>query len=118
MDATLTRYLPYRSHKNCFSCEDTDSCNSVDYGVMIDPITGEFNGTAWGENIGWISFSSTTPVSYDITTSWAANYNPYECDFAPADGDTDGKDLSAYIADSSGISLDVLAADFGRTNCP
>jgi hypothetical protein len=102
----------------CFSCEDTDSCNFMDYGVMIDPITGEFSGTAWGENIGWISFSSTTPVSYGVTTSWVANYNPCECDFAHADGDTDGKDLSAYIADSAGISLDVFAADFGRTNCP
>ena len=44
-------------------------------------------------------------------------YDACECDFAPSDGDTDGSDLAAYISDSSGISLDVLAADFGRTNC-
>jgi hypothetical protein len=27
-----------------FSCENTDSCGTVDYGVTIDPATGEFNG--------------------------------------------------------------------------
>ena len=39
-----------------FSCENTDSCEDVYYGVTIDPATGEFNGHAWSENIGWIKF--------------------------------------------------------------
>ena len=45
-------------------------------------------------------------------------YPTCECDFSTPDGDVDGADLAAYIVDSAGISLDVFAADFGRTNCP
>jgi hypothetical protein len=34
------------------------TCASTgNYGVTIDPITGQFSGSAWGENIGWINFS-------------------------------------------------------------
>jgi hypothetical protein len=40
------------------------------------------------------------------------------CDFAPADGDVDGADLVAYSANSGGISLEEIAAEFGRVNCP
>ncbi len=25
---------------------------------------------AWGENIGWISFDASGPISYKVTTSW------------------------------------------------
>jgi hypothetical protein len=39
-----------------------------------------------------------------------------ECDFEP-DGDVDGSDLAAYIADQAGINLGDLADDFGRTDC-
>jgi photosystem II stability/assembly factor-like uncharacterized protein len=34
------------------------------------------------------------------------------------DGDVDGSDLAAYIADQAGISLSDFAAEFGRTTCP
>jgi hypothetical protein len=44
----------------------------VDYGVTIDPATGEFNGHAWGENIGWITLRSAAPVPFGVTTSWVA----------------------------------------------
>ena len=44
-------------------------------------------------------------------------YTVCECDFPPSDGDVDGSDLAAYISDSAGITLDVLAADFGKTDC-
>ena len=40
-----------------------------------------------------------------------------ECDFEP-DGDVDGSDLVAYIANGAGISLNEFAEEFGRTNCP
>lgn len=53
-----------------FSCENTDSCESADYSVTINPATGEFSGQAWGENIGWISFASTEPVVFAVQTSW------------------------------------------------
>ncbi len=50
-----------------FSCENTGSCDNVDYGVKINPATGEFSGQAWGENIGWINFA---PNSIPVNTSW------------------------------------------------
>jgi hypothetical protein len=31
-----------------------------DFGVNINPATGELSGFAWGENIGWINFSMTS----------------------------------------------------------
>jgi subtilisin family serine protease len=34
------------------------------------------------------------------------------------DKDVDGSDLAMYAEDSSGISLAVFAADYGRSNCP
>jgi len=43
-----------------------------------------------------------------------------QCDFEPAEGDSDvdGADLAAYIADDRGVSMAVLAGDFGRIYCP
>lgn len=40
------------------------------------------------------------------------------CDLQPFDGDVDGSDLIAYMADDEGISLREFANDFGKTNCP
>ena len=34
------------------------------------------------------------------------------------DKDVDGADLAEYIFDSGGLTLDVFAANFGKTNCP
>ena len=43
-----------------------------------------------------------------------------QCDFEPAEGDSDvdGADLAAYIADDRGVSMAVLAGEFGRIYCP
>jgi len=38
------------------SLNSTYGGGSYDYGVNIDPQSGEFSGHAWSENIGWISF--------------------------------------------------------------
>jgi len=52
-----------------FSCtNDADNCATKNYGVTIDPNTGEFSGFAWGENVGWISFRSTGAVAFGVTT--------------------------------------------------
>lgn len=40
-----------------FNCSNNSSCAEVDYGVRIDPVTGNFSGYAWSENVGWISFN-------------------------------------------------------------
>lgn len=57
-----------------FSCANTGSCGTVDYGVNISS-AGEFSGYAWSENIGWISFSCENTAScgaenYRVTTPW------------------------------------------------
>ena len=41
-----------------------------------------------------------------------------ECDFEPQDKDVDGIDLYVFLMDSAGISLEDLASDFGRIDCP
>ena len=53
------------------SCENTSSCDTVDYGVTNDG-DGNLSGYAWGENVGWISFSckntdTCTTVDYGVT---------------------------------------------------
>lgn len=44
-----------------FSCANTSSCGTVDYGVTIDPFSGVSSGGARGENLGWIGFASDAP---------------------------------------------------------
>jgi hypothetical protein len=70
-----------------------------------------------------LALNATQPKMLYAGTSndsvWSRPINPpCEGDFAPADGDVDGSDLAAYIADQAGISLSDFAAEFGRTNCP
>lgn len=54
-----------------FSCNNTDSCNQVNYGVTNNG-NGVLSGYAWGENTGWISFScnntsSCNTIQYGVT---------------------------------------------------
>ena len=77
----------------------------TDYGVYIDPATGQFHGWAWGDDVmGWISFncenrgvcSSSTgeggPSNYKVYTTFSFNspptvtnlkVTPYYCDYSP-----------------------------------
>jgi hypothetical protein len=69
------------------SCENTGSCDSVDYGVLNNG-DGQLSGYAWSPNLGWISFScadsnscdsvdygvQVDPVSGEMSGfAWAAN---------------------------------------------
>lgn len=56
------------------SCENTGSCENVDYGVTIDG-EGNFEGYAWGENIGWINFNLIMQPGYRVQTEWSP-YTP------------------------------------------
>ena len=47
------------------TCGGDPSC-----GVRIGHTTGIFSGRAWSENAGWITFSATSPVAYQVATSW------------------------------------------------
>ncbi len=53
-----------------FSCSNTGSCATADYGVKITPATGVFSGRAWGERLGWINFDSQAHAAYVIITQW------------------------------------------------
>jgi len=58
-----------------FSCDDTSGCATADYGVRIDPDTGEITGFAWGANIGWVNFSCENndtcgSVDFRVRTDW------------------------------------------------
>ncbi|MCX5905308.1 MAG: hypothetical protein NTV89_17980 [Proteobacteria bacterium] len=52
-----------------FSCLNTDSCATVDYGVTINA-DGKFDGYAWGENIGWVNFELLSQPDYRVQTAW------------------------------------------------
>ena len=63
------------------NCAYTDSCSSVSYKVSSDA-NGNLSGWAWSESFGWISFASTTPITYGVTvaTTTTANYQAGEFD--------------------------------------
>lgn len=42
------------------SCETTDYCGTVDFGVVNDG-DGNLSGFAWAENVGWINFDPDVP---------------------------------------------------------
>ena len=95
------------------------NANATDFGVNIDPSTGNLFGLAWGENIGWLNFDTRTAlgpnsqqarldyvtnrfrgyawgenvgwINLDDATRYAA-YVPTACrtPFADTDGDGDG----------------------------
>jgi len=45
-----------------FSCTNTMAIGTgLDFGVDINPSTGNFSGYAWSENIGWIDFAPAGP---------------------------------------------------------
>ncbi len=73
----------------------------IDFGVSIPGVNDDFSGL--GPDNGAFEFI----------------VHPGECkgDFVPADGDVDGADLAAYIADHAGIGINDIAAEFGRTDC-
>jgi type II secretory pathway pseudopilin PulG len=50
------------------NCSFTDSCSTVDYKVSSDA-NGKLSGWAWSESFGWISFASTTPITYGVTVA-------------------------------------------------
>lgn len=40
-----------------FNCSDTNSCSTSNYQVKLNKNTNEFEGFAWSQNLGWISFN-------------------------------------------------------------
>jgi hypothetical protein len=75
-----------------FSCENTDSCGDVEYGVVND--SGDISGFAWGENTGWIDMSG---VVIDSNTGDFSGYGysgnigwiSFSCENTDSCGDVD-----------------------------
>ena len=57
------------------SCRNTDTCNSVSYGVSNDT-EGNLSGYAWGENIGWVDFGTSTGA-YQVKISATGTFSGY-----------------------------------------
>jgi hypothetical protein len=84
-----------------FSCENTSSCSTVNYGVLIDS-SANFGGYAWSENIGWINFAMATQPDYAVKTLWGTvdidedgiadrvDNCPSICNSEQLDADSDG----------------------------
>jgi len=116
-------------------CDGIPCYNNVehtDYGVNIDPLTGELYGMAWGENVGWINFTGgaladpPNPARIDLGDcrlrgfAWAENVGwinlddadvfvaiaPGSCTPCPGDFDGDGvvglSDLPTLVANLGG----------------
>ena len=88
-----------------FSCTDhfpglpNECTDSGNYGVHIDPATGEWTGDAWGENIGWINFDHSQNANR-ITTD----------DFDGVSGATDN---CKFDANPSQTNTDFTNPTFG-----
>jgi hypothetical protein len=83
--------------------DETEYANvdGSDFGVNLDPETGELSGYAWGENIGWINFSggalADPPNSARLSRDggecrlrgyvWGENVGWINLDFEDAGGD-------------------------------
>ncbi len=65
-----------------FNCTNvTSECAGSNYGVTIDPATGQFSGYAWSDNVGWVSFTrdatmGTPPAApFDGSENYSALWN-------------------------------------------
>jgi hypothetical protein len=108
--------------------------NGTDFGVNVDPGTGELYGMAWGENIGWINFEGgawatpSMPAAVDFCTRqvtgfvWGENVGWINLDdsehyvslgpCAPGDYDCDGdQDLDDHMVFAILISGPDVPAD-------
>ena len=79
------------------SCENTNSCKTVDYGIINDG-KGNLSGYAWSENTGWISFSCSNKSSCG-TVDYKVVINPYTGIFS---GDAWGENIGWISFDYSG----------------
>jgi len=99
-----------------FSCENTASCGTVDYGVTIDS-DGEFDGWAWGENIGWINFHSADLYGYGVL---ACKVNFIDLGNFVDDWLLSGPGLPGDLSDNEEVDfVDYsMFADYWLTYCP
>jgi len=81
-----------------FSCVDTNSCSTVQYGVDMNTTTGALSGYAWSDNIGWIDFSG---ASVDLTSGKVIGW----AQVLSGSGRTDGWDGKISLSTQTGDSV-------------
>ena len=104
--------------------------NDTDFGVNLNPATGNLSGFAWGENIGWVNFDTSSlgasRARFDFTVgrfrgwAWGENIGWINLDDGTrfvasppgCPGDANGDGLT------NGADLSVLLAQFGLAVTP
>ncbi len=89
-----------------FNCTNTDSCDTIDYGVTISNDNTTLSGWAWSSNIGWIDFSgvSASQPTFQILGSASAIAGTAE---------NDGWDGRIELYDDSPIAYGIVVeSDF------
>lgn len=97
------------------NCTDP-TCPGPNYGVRLDPDTGDFTGQAWSENYGWVNFNSNScgaspSVNFQdvIDNGWAWIDGWIHVHNAPNDGFWDGcikmSGVAANNIDEYGVKL-------------
>jgi hypothetical protein len=71
--------------------------DASDYGVNLDPDTGDLFGLAWGENVGWINFN-TTPVGDDRARFIACDHRFFGYAWGENIGWINLDDATRYVA--------------------
>ncbi len=74
-------------------------------GVTINPNTGVFSGKAWSENTGWISFDATSPVAFQVKTSWRGNQSPVANSQSVTTSEDTAKTITLTGSDADGDTL-------------
>jgi hypothetical protein len=85
------------------TCGSDPSC-----GVKIGPTTGIFSGHAWSENAGWITFSATSPVAYQVMTSWRSTAPPPAGSPSVTAGKTGGSLILSWTQLAGATRYDVV----------
>jgi len=81
-------------------------------GVTIDS-SGNFNGWAWGENIGWIHFNNAS-VPYKVQTAWTSPLTPPTPDIK-ANG-SDGPLTISKASENLVVTISLDPGDYNGTN--
>ncbi|MDP2709369.1 MAG: PKD domain-containing protein [bacterium] len=94
-----------------FNCTNDDpACGASNYGVSIDPASGDFSGYAWSQSVGWVSFNradtGAPPDQPYKNDSILANYNF-------ASGEISGWAKILAMGDDGWIKLRKFSSDSG-----
>jgi hypothetical protein len=89
------------------SCANTSACGTSSYGVVNDACGG-LSGRAWSENAGWITFSATSPVAYQVVTSWRSTAPPPAGSPRVTAGKTGGSLVLSWTALAGATTYDVV----------